>query len=448
MERQKIHFIGIGGIGVSALARYHAAKGWIVSGSDKSGSDLVSELRAEGVVVHEGHAAKNVPRDAARVVRSAAITPDNPEIKEALRRGIPVASYAEALGELTRQYVTLAVAGAHGKSTTTALLSLMLIKAGLDPTVIVGTRLAEFGGKNMRLGGSRYLVIEADEYDRSFLHYAPAVTAITNVDAEHLDTYGNLSGVVAAFRKYIRSLPNVATAIVNAEDKNSVRAAAGARCHIVSFGKSGKLSARWPLKIPGAFNQLNAEAAYQAAKIVGVTKKAAMEAVSAYRGSWRRMEPVVPVGDWAGIAPNGLFFSDYAHHPSEIRATVGALRAAHPKRALLVVFEPHQKRRLTDLFKGFASAFEGASHVALLPAYIVAGRDLKEGKTAEDLYRAVAKRQSASYLKKFDGVRTLIGDWTARAGKAGITVVFMGAGSIDREARRHFVSDLMGKGLE
>lgn len=445
MDKQKIYFIGIGGIGVSALARYFAAKGFAVSGSDQSGSDLIAELRSEGIVVHEGHAAKHVPKDAVRVIRSAAIKQDNLEVIEALRRGIPVSSYAEALGELTRQYVTLAIAGAHGKSTTTALLSLMLIKAGLDPTVIVGTRLAEFGGKNMRLGKSRYLVIEADEYDRSFLHYAPAVTAITNVDAEHLDTYGNLSGVVAAFRKYIRSLPDVATAIVNAEDKNSVRAATGASCRVVLFGKAGKLSARWPLKVPGLFNQLNAEAAYQAAKAVGVTKKVAVEAVSTYRGSWRRMEPLTPLGDWAGIAPGALFFSDYAHHPSEIRATVGALRAAHPKRALLVVFEPHQKRRLTDLFTGFVSAFAGAAHVALLPVYVVAGRDVKGGKTAEDLYRAMAKRQSASYLKKIDGVRTLIRDSALRAGTAGITVVFMGAGSIDREARKHFASDLMGK---
>ncbi len=429
--QEKIHFIGIGGIGMSALARYYVAKGWAVSGSDMGESELVNELRREGIFIFIGHAAKNVPRGVARVVRSAAIRMENPELREARARDYEVRSYAEALGDLTKQYVTLAVSGAHGKSTTTALLALMLIKAKLDPTVIIGTRLAEFNGSNMRMGKSRYLVIEADEYDRSFFQYAPAVVAITNVDAEHLDTYGNLLGVIAAFRQYIGALPKGATAAINAEDENSVKAAKGAACHIVMFNKKGRIPAPWPLKVPGRFNQLNAEAAYQVARTVGVSKKVAMDAVRAFRGSWRRMEPLVPLDPAA--FPKATFFSDYAHHPNEIKATIGALREKYPRRKILVIFQPHHRDRLTRLFKDFVTAFDGVTHVGLLPVYQVAGRESGEGKTTEDLYQAIAKRQSVSYLKNFDEARTLID---------GQVVVFMGAGSIDRDLRKHFSSGL------
>ncbi len=436
---------------MSALARYYCAKGWVVSGSDMTESDITRELRVEGMAITIGHVARNVPLRAERVVRSAAVEMNNPEMKEARKQRIPVMSYAEALGELTKQYITLAVAGTHGKSTTTALLALMLIKAGLDPTVIVGTRLAEFGGKNMRIGKSRYLVIEADEYDRSFLQYTPTVAVVTNVDADHLDTYGTLSGVIAGFRQYLHALPKEATVIVNAEDKNSMRAARGVTCRLVMFNTNGKLSAKWPLKIPGYFNQLNAEAAWTVARVVDVTKKIAMAAVRQYRGSWRRMEPLTPIPNTTGVIPRGIFFADYAHHPNEIKATIGALREKYPRRKLLVIFQPHQQQRLTKLFTQFVGAFVGATLVGILPTYQVAGREAKTGRpayrtgrpayrtgrTAEELCRALAKKQDAVYLNNFDKAGTLID---------GQVVVFMGAGSIDSEVRKYFKSKLLKEG--
>ena len=436
--KQHVHYIGIGGIGMSALARWHVAKGWTVSGSDMEQSAMTDALRAEGIDVSIGHAARNVPRDAARIIYSAAVRSDNSEMKSARAQDIPIMKYAEALGELTKQHITFAVAGTHGKSTTAALLSLMLIRAGLDPTVIVGTRLAEFGGKNMRVGAGRYLVIEADEYDRSFWHYFPTVAVVTNVDADHLDTYGTMSGVIAGFRHYLRALPQGATAIINAGDPQSVRAARGIACRAVMFNKGGKISARWPLKIPGHFNQVNAEAAYQAAKIAGVSKKIAQDAVRAYRGSWRRMEMLKPRnGEYAS---SSIFFSDYAHHPREIMATIGALRERYPRRKIAVVFEPHQRKRLTLLFRDFVVAFDAAHRVLFLPTYQVAGREQKSGKTAENLYAAVARRRGREgkktvfCLKKFEEARTLMG---------GQVVVFMGAGAIDGEARKYFTSKLM-----
>ena len=438
--KQKIHCIGIGGIGVSALARYYRARGAQVSGSDRADSALIGDLRHEGIEVYIDHKARNIPRGTDMVIYSAAVREDNPEMQECRSRGISVISYAEALGELTKQYVTIAVSGAHGKSTTTALLSLMLIKAGLDPTVIIGTRLAEFDGSNMRLGKSRYLIIEADEWNRSFLHYAPSIAVITNVDKEHLDTYHDLTGVIAAFHDYLHALPPVATAIINKEDKNSMRAARGIACRTILYNAGHKLSARWPLKIPGGFNQLNAEGAWRVAEMLGVKKKIAMEAVKEYRGSWRRMEELAPHAFADNEHPRGIFFSDYAHHPSEIQATIGALREKYPRKRLLVIFQPHQEERLTNLFSDFVNAFGDASQVAILPVYRVAGREVQGGKTSDNLYAALRtlrkseRTQSVFNLKKFADAFKLM---------KGQVVVFMGAGDIDAEARKYFKSKLL-----
>ena len=280
---EKIHFVGIGGIGVSSLARYYLAKGARLSGSDLTESDLVRELAAEGVIMRIGHHSDNLLRDVSRVIYSAAAKEDNPELKEARRRGLPCMTYAEALGELTKQYITIGVSGAHGKSTTTALLSLMLVHAGLDPTVIIGTRLAEFAGRNVCIGKSRYLVIEADEWNKSFFHYAPQVAIITNVDAEHLDTYKNLAGVIKAFNKYVTGLPKEATIVVNAQDKNTIAAIKGCKRTVIKFNEKNKRTPKWPLEVAGQFNQLNAEAAYRAAAVLGVTRKDAAEAVAKFR---------------------------------------------------------------------------------------------------------------------------------------------------------------------
>ncbi|MDO8582601.1 MAG: Mur ligase domain-containing protein [bacterium] len=434
---EKIHFVGIGGIGVSSLARYYLAKGARLSGSDLTESDLVRELIAEGVIMRIGHHSDNLLRDVSRVVYSAAAKEDNPELKEARRRGLPCMTYAEALGELTKQYITIGVSGAHGKSTTTALLSLMLVHAGLDPTVIIGTRLAEFGGKNVRIGKSRYLVIEADEWNKSFFHYAPQVAIITNVDAEHLDTYKNLAGVIKAFNKYVTGLPKEATVVVNAQDKNTITAIKGCKRTVVKFNEKGKRMPKWPLEVAGQFNQLNAEAAYRAAAVLGVTRKDAAVAVGKFKGSWRRMEPLTPRENNKIF---GTFFADYAHHPTEIAATIGAFKTKFRGRKLFVIFQPHQVARLTALFPAFVKAFEGTDQVAILPAYQVAGREVTGGKTSEDLYKGIVKLRGKSaegtvfYLKNIAESLNLIDKQV---------VVFMGAGTIDAETRHYFVSQLL-----
>jgi len=207
----KIHFIGIGGIGVSALAQYYLEKGNKVSGSDLVASEITDFLKAKGIKIVVGNNEKNIKNDFDLVIYSPAVQPDNPEYNKAKHLGIKLQSYPEALGNLTKEYFTIAIAGAHGKSTTTAMVGLLLIKAGLDPTVIVGTKLKEFGnsamnkteGSNFRMGKSKYLVIEACEYDSSFSEYFPQITVVTNIDREHLDYFKSFKNVIKEFKKFI-----------------------------------------------------------------------------------------------------------------------------------------------------------------------------------------------------------------------------------------------------
>ncbi|MBI1838720.1 MAG: hypothetical protein HYR95_00230 [Candidatus Colwellbacteria bacterium] len=220
MTKSKVHFIGIGGIGISALARYFLAQNWLVSGSDASKTQESVEIAKDGAKVKIGHKKSNIRPNLDLVVYSQAIPQDNLEIMEAKRLKIPVKTYPEALGELTTKYKTLAVAGSHGKSTTTALLGLIFLEAKLDPTVIVGTKLKEFGGKNFRLGRSKYLIIEADEYKGSFLNYSPEAILITNIDREHLDYYKDLTSIKKSFLKFMNNLNPGGILVLNKDDKN------------------------------------------------------------------------------------------------------------------------------------------------------------------------------------------------------------------------------------
>ncbi|MEK7115053.1 MAG: UDP-N-acetylmuramate--L-alanine ligase [Patescibacteria group bacterium] len=457
--RRRVHFVGIGGIGMSSLAQYYLAKGWRVSGSDLVESEMLVKLKKAGAEIFIGHKAVNLLERVDRVIFSAAIKEDNPELEQARILESEIISYAQALGELTRQYITIAVSGAHGKSTTTALLSLMLIEAGLDPTVIIGTRLKEFGGPsprrsgfghagggNFRFGQSRYLIIEADEYNKSFLNFFPTIAVITNIDKEHLDTYGSLDGVIKNFAKYFKNVGSVGALIVNAKDENTKKTLEiwGGDTKVVKFGgphfakASRGDSPPWRIKIPGDFNQLNAEAAWQAAKLLGVGKLVAEKAISNYCGSWRRMEELAWKRPSFAKASAGKqkFFSDYAHHPTEIKVTIKALKESFPKKKLVVVFQPHQLERLNNLFNDFIFAFDGADKLILMPVYQVTGREYSGQKTAKDLYEAI-KKEGVYYLKNFAQIVKLTREFPNSV------VVFMGAGDIDNGVRKFFKSKLL-----
>ena len=417
---------------MSALARYYFSSGWKVSGSDLAESEITKDLEKEGIEIKIGHDENNFRDDAERVVYSVAVGKDNPELKKAERLGVKTSTYAEALAELTREYFTIAVSGSHGKGTTTAMLALIMIEAGMDPTVIIGTRLKEFGGSNFKSGKSKYLLIEADEYDRSFLNYMPNVAIITNVDAEHLDVFGDIDGVVGAFNQYIKSLSSDSTVIVNKNDRNSEKIILGYKGKVIYFEKGD-----WDLEVPGEFNQMNAEAAWRAAEVLDIEKETAGRALKKYRGAWRRMEELESTEGYEGA----VFYSDYGHHPTEIKATTKAIKEKYPDRKLLLIYQPHQVKRLEALFDDFADAFLNVDELILLPVYEVAGREDVKGKTSEDLANAIMEKnngrgteQSVHYLKSFEEALKLIQEQA---------VVFMGAGDIDKEVRKYFKSKLL-----
>lgn len=416
---RKVYFIGIGGIGVSALAQYYLSAGCEVSGSDAAKSDVIDLLESKGVKIFIGQAADNI-KDYDIIIHSAAIKAGNPEYDEAKRQGIKTMFYAEAIGELTKKYRTIAVSGSHGKSTTTAMIALMMMRAGLDPMVIVGTKLHELNNNNFRLGGNDWLVLEADEYNRSFHNYFPQIVALNNIDAEHLDIYGDLEGVKAGFGRFLEKLAPDGVLIANGQDEN-VRAvveqfkAAGRKVILYN----GRKLAHHDLSVPGAHNQANAEAAYQVGKCLGIKDDIIAVSLADFKGTWRRLEEISP-----GI------YSDYAHHPTEIRASLEALKSVNSTKKLICVFQPHQRDRLNHLFDEFKTAFAAADEVVLIPLYAPAGRSTGEGKTSADLVKEINQSQvhyAESFEQAYDQV---VGDI-----KNSALVVFMGAGDIDEQLR-------------
>jgi UDP-N-acetylmuramate--alanine ligase len=413
--KRTVHFIGIGGIGTSALARWFLSQKWGVSGSDLSSSQITAKLRKEGIRVFIGHKAQNLPKEAKLVVFSAAIQPDNPELVKARQKGIPCQTYAQTLGDLTKKYKTIAIAGAHGKGTSTALLSLVLIKSGFDPTVIIGTNLKEFGNKNFRKGRGPHLLIEADEYQRHFLHHSPIAALITNIDKEHLDFFKNLNDIKNTFLKFIGNIQPSGILVVNKDDKNLY----SLKNKIQKIAEKNQLKVYWysicprksalslrlsaMMKIPGDHNISNALGVYTLAKVLGTKNKDIFLALSRYRGAWRRMEHRGELKT-KNLKLKTKIYDDYAHHPTEIKATLSGFRKKYPDKKIICVFQPHQAKRLKALFREFTTAFDLADILVLLDIYKVPGRDtstrLSASKVSQNvnsakLARATEKRLNA-----------------------------------------------------
>lgn len=455
---EHIHFIGIGGIGVSALARYYLSQGAEVSGSDLAHSEITADLAAAGARVILGpHSAFNLPQGIDRVIYTAATPKTNAELKEAKKRKLDVKSYAEAVGELTRAFKTITISGSHGKSTTTAMTALVLEDGWRDPTVIIGTKMSEYGGTNFRHGRGGHLVLEADEWNKSFLHYSPHIAAITNIDAEHLDTYKTAVGVERAFAEYLAKVPQSGTIIANADDERTARVAQKFGARVVWYSQKSPDAATLKniLQVPGKHNVSNALAAQAIGRALGIPDSAILPALARFRGTWRRFEfkgmlnPVrnktpeasadLPKANRISNGANGAYiFSDYGHHPREIAATLQAARERFPLRRIWCVFQPHQYQRLKYLWKDFLSAFDMADRVVLLPVYDVAGRETKAAKNAvnsEKLAHALAARgkRVSSAASLADAASVLQGE--VRSGDA---VLIMGAGDI-----YHLADDLV-----
>ena len=395
---------------MSALARYYKARKNTIIGSDLSRSEIIDDLIEEGFAVKIGkHKSQNITKDIDLVVYSAAILDKNPELKMAEELGIVVKRYSTALGELTNKYYSICVAGAHGKSTTAAMLSLVLIRAGLDPTVIIGTKLKEFGNSNFRNGGRRasinfekpILILEADEWSGSFLNYASDIAIITNIEREHLDYYKKFKNVINAFRIFSSHVKKGGILILNKDSKGILKMIenlpSGNKIKRSFYYLSEKENReiRKILSIPGKHNRSNALAVIKAATILGVKKDIILEAITSYRGSWRRFD----ISEKSINQKKITIINDYAHHPTEIIATIEAVKEKYHKRKLHVLFQPHQRQRMFYLFKDFVSAFDGVDDLIIIDIYEVEGREKNNIETSSnDLVVAIKKRWNKKEL--------------------------------------------------
>jgi UDP-N-acetylmuramate--alanine ligase len=410
----KIHFIGIGGIGVSALARYYLAKGHEVSGSDLVSSEITKALEKLGAKIFIGkHKAKNLPRDANLVIYSPAVEEKNPELKKARKLKIKCQSYPQALGELTKDHYTIAVCGSHGKSTVAAMIGLILTKAKFDPTVILGTKLKEFGDSNCRIGKSKYLVIEADEYKESFLNYWPKIIVLLNIEYDHPDYFKDLNHYILAYKKFVSHLPKDGILIINKDDKNlsSTFFAIAKNAVYYSLRQKEAKKLRKILKIPGEFNISNALAALATARVLKILDKISFKALSQFKGTWRRFDEKI------ARIPNTKYairiINDYAHHPTQVKVTLEAAREKYKNKKIWCIFQPHQYQRTYYLFDDFVKVFREnpVDKVLITDIYTVSGRESKKimkkinsQKLVKEINKEnviyIQKEKIISYLKK------------------------------------------------
>jgi UDP-N-acetylmuramate--alanine ligase len=421
----KIHCIGIGGIGVSALARYYLSKECEVSGSDLAASEITTALAKEKVRVLIGNSADHISEDLDLVVYSPAVPKDNPELVQAKTYRIKTKSYPEALGELTKQYYTIAISGSHGKSTTTALVALILVKAGIDPTVIVGTKLKEFGDSNFRQGKSKYLVIEACEYDGSFLEYDPKIIVVTNVDKEHVDYFKTFANVKKTFKNFVKKLPKDGFLVFNADDPHSKFGFKNSREYSLKDSEAKQI--KEILQIPGEHNVSNALAALQVARILDISDETSFEALGKYQGSWRRFE-VVKTKPYTVI-------SDYGHHPNEVAATLKSAREKFPGKKIWLIFQPHQYQRTHYLFDDFVEVFRRApiDEIIITDIYDVAGReekDISQETSSSKLVEAIISNHVT--YKPVDAAE----QYVKQHMKDGEVLIIMGAGDIYKLAKK------------
>ena len=386
--------MGIGGIGVSALARYYLARGHKVSGSDLVSSEITQALKKDGARISIG---KNIiPKDANLIIYSPAV--------KIQKMKIPALSYPEALGQLTKEYFTIAVSGTHGKTTTTAMLALILIRAGLDPTVIIGTKLKEFGNTNFRTGKSKYLLIEADEHFASFLNYWPKAIAITNIEADHLDFYKNLKNIKTAFKKFIGHLPKDGILITGK-----------------SVNQKELLKVKKILKVPGDHNAYDALVALATARALKIPDKISLAALAEYKGAWRRFE-IIKTKPF-------VLISDYGHNPQKALATLKAAREKYPNKNIWCVYQPHQYERTYFLFDDFVRNFRKApiNRLIITDIFDVTGREsnqIRRKVNSQKLVKAIDK-ESVSFLPK-----DKIVPYLKKKVKSGEVLIIMGAGDI------------------
>ncbi len=448
-----IHFIGVGGAGMSGIAEVLLNLGYTISGSDLSDSSTLRRLAALGIQTHVGHSAENV-QSADAVVTSTAVKADNPEVLVAKSRHIPVVPRAVMLAELMRMKQGIAIAGTHGKTTTTSLVASVLAEAGLDPTFVIGGRLNS-AGTNAKLGTGDYIVVEADESDASFLNLLPVMSVVTNIDADHMETYGHdFEKLKSAFVEFLHRMPFYGTAIVCSDDPGvqsivdqlarpvttyglkegaqiramNVRADHGQMQFTVQR-RNGVVLPDLPivLNLPGLHNVLNALAAISVAVELGVEDAAVQRALANFKGVGRRFQRY---GEVKLLNQAGSFtlIDDYGHHPVEMAATLAAARGAFPGRRLVLAFQPHRYTRTRDCFEDFVSVISQGADTVLLTEVYAAGEASIVAADGRSLSRAlrVAGKIEPVFIDKIEAMAQAIFE----NAKDGDIVICMGAGSI------------------
>ncbi len=438
---QRIHFVGIGGIGMSGIAELLLNLGYSVSGSDAKQSPLTQRLAGLGGIIAAGHAAANVA-GANVVVVSSAVRSDNPEVLEAKRLQIPVIPRAEMLAELMRLKYSVVIAGAHGKTSTTSMVGTVLVQGGLDPTVVIGGRLNAFGS-NAKLGKGDFIVAESDESDGSFLKFSPTIAVVTNIDREHLDHYSGLAEIKEAFTAFVNKVPFYGAAVLCLEDPN-VRAIiprierrivtygtsnqadlAASRIEFRNFGSSyqvrheGKLLGGIQTQVPGQHGVLNSLAAVAVGLELGIPFDRIASALAEFQNADRRFQI-------KGEAQGVLVVDDYAHHPTEIMATLSAARQATDRR-IVAVFQPHRYSRVRALEEEFSRSFYHADVLVVLPIY-AASEDPIEGVSAQKLIERIKQfgHRDVAYVENFPAAKEIL----ARRLRAGDLLITLGAGDI------------------
>ena len=438
-----VHFIGIGGISMSGLAEILLKEDFKISGSDAKSSDIIDNLISMGAIINIGQSADNITDGIDLVVYTAAIHSDNPEYAECVRRGIPMLTRAQLLGQIMNNYkYSIAVSGTHGKTTTTSMLSQILLEADTNPTISVGGMLDSIGG-NVRVGKSDYFITEACEYTNSYHAFFPYISIILNVDADHLDFFSGIDEIIESFHTFAGNLPDNGHLVVNGDMDCLERVTAGLSCDIITFGLSdknnyypinieadanghmnytlvvnGKEQERIHLNIGGTHNITNSLSAIAVADLLGIERRYAIAGLATFGGAHRRFE-------LKGTLGNVTVIDDYAHHPTEIKATLTT--ATHtPHNELWVVFQPHTYTRTKALFDEFADALKGFDHVILVDIYAAREKDtgLVHSKDLADRIKELGT--DAKYFSSFEAVE----NYLLKNCKKNDLLITMGAGDV------------------
>ncbi len=416
----RIHFIGVGGIGMSALARFFLHEKKQVSGSDRAPSAITDELEKEGVTFFPSQIKENITSDIGMVVYTEAMAHDHEEMVAAKALGVPMMNYFDALGLVANQYHLIAVAGSHGKTTTTAMIVDILEEASFDPTAVIGS-LRSKSGSNFRAGKGSWAVVEACEYRRDFLSLEPEVLVITNIEHEHVDYYKSLADVQAAFHELALKVPASGFIIADSSHPNLLPVLEGIAATIIDYKKHIDLSLK--LHMPGLHNRLNAAAAAGVANVLKIDGEVTRTALENFAGTWRRFE-------YKGMVNDAPVYDDYAHHPTEIAATIAGVRELYPEKKLIAVFQSHTYTRTTELFDDFAAALAKADRVLMLPIY-AAREENVSGVTSEQLCEAIEKLGTTAQFFHTHEAAALAAKEMADTEHV---IVVMGAGDVTRVA--------------